>query len=102
MVEAALQGGAGARAGVLPADELLAIDGFRVTKETLVERMLRLVPGEMADLLLVRHGRVVTVTAQVQEAIPDHYQITILPDIDRRQKDRMSSWLGVKLKFVTN
>jgi hypothetical protein len=68
----------------------------------MVDRMLRLVPGEMADLLLVRHGRVLSLTAQVQEAIPDRYQITIQPDIDRRQKDRMSSWLGVKLKFVTD
>jgi hypothetical protein len=64
--------------------------------------MLRLVPGEMADLLLVRHGRVLTLTARVQEAIPDKYLVTIRPDIGRRQKDRMSSWLGVKLEFVTD
>ena len=43
-----------------------------------------------------------TVTVAVQEAIADKYQIEIRPDIRQRQKDRMSAWLGVGLKFVTN
>ena len=102
VAESVLNGGTGSQAGMLPADELLAIDGFRVTKETLPDRMLRLTPGEKADLLLVRHGRVMTLTVAVQEAIADKYQIEIRPDIRQRQKDRMSAWLGVGLKFVTN
>ncbi len=99
VVETVLQGGSGARAGVLPADELIAIDGYRVTKESLPDRMLRLVPNEMAELLLVRQGRVIALAVEVQEAVPDKYQITIRPEIDRKQKQRMSSWLGVALKF---
>jgi len=101
LAEAVLQGSTGARAGILPADELLAIDGFRVTKDTLAERMLYLTPGESVDLLLVRHGRVITVPVAVEEAIPEKYLITIRPDINRRQKERMSAWLGVNLKFST-
>jgi hypothetical protein len=38
----------------------------------------------------------------LQDAIPDKYQISIRPDIGRRQKERMSAWLGVNLKFVNN
>ena len=100
LVQAVLKGGTGAEAGVLPGDELLAIDGFRVTRETLPDRMLHLAPGDKVDLLLVRHAKVMSLEAAVQEAIPDKYQITIEPDIKRRQKERMSSWLGVQLKFV--
>ncbi len=102
VAEAVLKGSTGAQAGILPEDELLAIDGFRVTRDTLPDRMLHLAPGEMADLLLVRHGQVMTLPVAVQDAVPDKYQILIQPDIDRHQKERMSSWLGVKLKFVTN
>ena len=81
VVETVLQGDSGARAGVLPADELIAIDGYRVTKESLSDRMLRLVPNEMAELLLVRQGRVIALAVEVQEAVPDKYQITIRPRI---------------------
>jgi predicted metalloprotease with PDZ domain len=100
-VEAVLQGGTGAAAGILPLDEVLAINKLRVTKETILERMQRLVPGEKAEILLVRHGRIRTVEAAVQAAVPDKYLISIDPDISRKQKDRMESWLGIDLQFVT-
>jgi len=102
VVENVLQGGTAAKAGVLPADELLAINGFLVTRETLADRMLRLAPGEMTELLLVRRGQVMTLNVAVQEAIPDKYQISLLPDIKGRQKNRLSAWLGVKLQFASN
>jgi hypothetical protein len=64
--------------------------------------MQHLVPGDTAELMLARQGKVINLTVALQEAIADKYQITILPDIDRRQKERMSAWLGVQLKFVSN
>lgn len=102
VVGAVLQGGSGAAAGVLPADELLAINNTRVTKENIADRMLRLMPGENVQLLLVRHGSLLTLAVTAQGATPDKFQISINPAINRRQKERMSAWLGVKLKFITN
>ena len=102
LVEAVMQGSSGAAAGVLPADELLAIDSTRVTRANLPDRMLRLAPGETVELLLARHGRVFSLPVEVQHAIPDKYLVTIRPDISRQQKKRMASWLGVELKFVSN
>jgi predicted metalloprotease with PDZ domain len=99
-VEAVLQGGTGAAAGILPLDEVLAINKLRVTKETIVERMQRLVPGEKAEILLVRHGHIRSLEVAVQAAVPDKYLISIDPDISRKQKDRMEAWLGVDLQFV--
>lgn len=101
-VETVARGSSGALAGILPADELLAINGTRVTRETIADRMLRLIPGETASLLLARQGQVLTLQVQAQEAIPDKYLINIRPDIKRRQKERMSAWLGVNLRFVNN
>jgi predicted metalloprotease with PDZ domain len=101
VVEVVLQGGSGAEAGILPLDEVLAINSLRVTKETIAERMQRLAPGEKAQILLVRHGRVLTREATVQAAVPDKYLISVNPDISRKEKERMESWLGVHLQFVT-
>lgn len=102
LVEVVVQGGSGAAAGILPADELLAINSTRVTRDSLPDRMQRLVPGETVELLLARHGRVFSLPVRVQHAIPDKYLVTIRPDISRQQKKRMAAWLGVELKFVSH
>ena len=102
VVQTVLHDSTGAAAGILPGDELLAVNSSRVTRENIDDRMLRLQPGETVDLLLVRHGRVLTLSAKTQQAIPDKFLITIDPAISRAQKQRMSQWLGIELKFVTN
>jgi predicted metalloprotease with PDZ domain len=102
IVEMVVLGGSGAAAGVLPGDELLAINNQRVDRLTLQDRMESLRPGETADLLLVRNGRVLSLPVQVQDALPDKYRISIKPDINKREKERMEQWLGLKLTFIEN
>ena len=102
MVQSVLRGGTGAAAGILPADELLAINDTRVTRDNIDDRLLRLEPGETVELLLVRHGSLLRLPVEVQDALPDKFLITINPGITRTEKDRMSQWLGIELKFVTN
>ena len=102
IVESVVRGGSGSSAGVLPGDELMAINGQKVSRLNILDRMLRLQPGENAELLLVRNGRVLTLPAQAQHAIPDKYQILIKPDINKREKDRMENWLGLPLTFQRN
>jgi predicted metalloprotease with PDZ domain len=97
-----VQGGTGAAACILPADELLAINDTRVTRDNLADRMQRLAPGETVNLLLARHGRVFTLPVRVQHAIPEKYLVSIRPDVGRREKERLETWLGVALKFVKN
>jgi len=101
-VETVIQGGAAAAAGILPADELLAIDNTRVNRETIEDRMIRLQPGETVNLLLVRHGRLLNLQLTVQDAIPQNFDILVKPDIDRQEKKRMASWLGLKLEFTSH
>ncbi len=100
-VETVLSGSTGAQAGILPGDELLAINGFRVTKANIPDRMLRLMVAEKANLLLARHEKLVSLTVLLQDAIADKYQISIHPDISSRQKERMTSWLGIQLHFIS-
>lgn len=99
MVEQVVQGHAGSKAGLLPADELLAIAGNRVTPLNYLSFLGRLMPGENVDLLVARHGRVLTLKAVVQPAIPEVYEIVPDPKIRNKQKKRMENWLGLDLVF---
>lgn len=59
-----VRGGAAMEAGVLPKDELLAIDGVRVSTEADVRRCFELVTeGASVELLVARGGVVRTITA---------------------------------------
>lgn len=102
LVDSVVRGSTGAEAGVLPGDELLAINGHRVDRFNIQDRMLRLQPDEIVELLLVRNARVLSLAVKVQHAIPDKYRITIKPDIGRREKERMQEWLGLPLTFGRN
>ncbi|MDZ4731350.1 MAG: PDZ domain-containing protein [Xanthomonadales bacterium] len=102
LVESVVRGGSGADAGVLPADELLAINGQRVNRLNIQDRMLRLQPDETAELLLVRNGQILTLSVKVQHAIADKYRISIRPNIKQREKNRMEQWLGMQLMFIKN
>jgi predicted metalloprotease with PDZ domain len=57
VIESAIRGGAGMEAGLLPGDELLALDDTRVTSEaTLVAALRGVRRGGSAELLIARAG----------------------------------------------
>lgn len=63
VVESVLRGAAGMEAGLLPGDELLALDGLRVTNEPALKNAMRGVAiGAAAELLVTRAGVVRTLT----------------------------------------
>ena len=99
IVKNVIQGSTGAEAGILPGDELLAINGSRVTPGTVDDRTLRLLPDETVELTLVRHEQLLTLPVRVQHAIPKKYTIKPRPGIRNRQKNRMEAWLGRDLRF---
>jgi predicted metalloprotease with PDZ domain len=97
--EYVVRGQPAATAGVLPGDELLAINGFRVAPDSYLARFLKLERGEEVELTLVRDGRLLTVSMVTGPEIPVSY--AILPDsrINNREKERMEDWLGRPLQF---
>ena len=100
LAEQVILGHAAADAGVLPGDELLAIDGLRVGPEDYLEHQRRLRPGQNVELTLARHGRLLTLPVRLQEAIPDRYQIVAAESLGRAERERLSAWLGRELRFL--
>ena len=100
LAEYVLLGHPAAAAGVLPGDELLAIDGLRLTPENYQQRLQKLHPDEQIELTLVRHGRLVNLKLQTGTEVPASYSIVSKPGINNREKKRMEAWLGRDLKFL--
>ncbi len=74
-------------------DEILAVDGFRVSLETLPARIEEAGPGTAVELLVCRGGivrciRVITGAKPLQE-----YKITRLSQPDDAQKELYARWL---------
>jgi predicted metalloprotease with PDZ domain len=99
LAEFVLLGYPGAAAGVLPEDELIAIDGLRVLPADYLDRLQRLQPSDEVELTLARHGQLLTLLVRVGEEIPANYTIVTKSDMDRREKKRLETWLGSDLKF---
>lgn len=99
VAEQVVQGYSGASAGILPGDELLAVDGLRVTPSDLHGALQRMLPGEEVAFTLARRGRLISLPVVIGEEVPEAYFITPGPRIKRQEKQRMENWLGRELQF---
>jgi predicted metalloprotease with PDZ domain len=100
LAEHVLLGHPGAAAGMLPGDELLAINGLRVTPENYQQSLQKLRPDEQIELTLVRHGRLLNLRLLTGTEAPVSYAVVPKPGISNREKKRMEAWLGRDLKFL--
>jgi predicted metalloprotease with PDZ domain len=94
LVENVLQGGSGAEAGLVPGDELIAIDGHRVMLENHDALIKSLRPNERITLTLFRHERLIERELLVQNAIPAKYLITTQERVSNSEERRLEAWLG--------
>ena len=74
-------------------DELVAINGFRVTgsPETLVKAYHA---GDKVTLLASRLGHLVTLTATLGHEPPPTWQLEVRPDATAAQKAHLEAWIG--------
>ena len=99
VVQQVVAGHAAAEAGVLPGDELIAVDGNRVTRANYSKLLGRLQPGEDVELVLARRGQLLSLAARTRQAIPAEFRIMVEKRPNARQKSRMERWLGRELAF---
>jgi predicted metalloprotease with PDZ domain len=100
LVNEVIHGGAGAEAGLLPGDEVLAIDGLRVDPSSIQDTVSRLRAGDEVGLLIARHGRVRDIAATVADAVTSEYVIRSDGRINRREQTRLENWLGKPLQVA--
>ncbi len=94
LVKQVVAGHSGAQAGLLPGDELIAVDGNRVTAASYRSVLTGLLAGEVVEVVLSRHGRLLTVSAELQADIPGKYAISPNEKPSASQESRMEQWLG--------
>lgn len=97
VVEAVVDGGPAADAGVLPGDELLAVDGERLLRSDYEAKLRRRLPGQSVELLLSRQARIQVLEATLAPARSTHYEVRVKSDFRDRQRRRLRSWLGQRL-----
>lgn len=100
VIENVLHGMTGSKAGLLPGDELLAINGERVIRDTLDGRLKAIGPGEKVELLVDRRGKIITVPVMLEEARPETFEVGPGEVFGDRELSRLESWLGQPLQMT--
>ena len=80
-------------AGLNVDDELLGIDGHRVSAGKLDERLKRYRPGTQVDLLITRRGQIRALTVVLAEAPKDRWKLQIKTKATKKQKAHLAAWL---------
>ena len=81
-------------AGLSPGDELLALDQFRVPADGWEKQLERYRPGQSAELLVARRGRLVTLSVTFGTEPEQSWELEIDPDATPEQQRRLAAWLG--------
>jgi predicted metalloprotease with PDZ domain len=87
-------GSPAAIAGLDPGDELLAIDGIRVTAEQLNERLQDYRGGDIIQICFFHQDRLLTASVHLASPQPSRYEIVRLPNCTERQKQNLAGWLS--------
>lgn len=98
VVKAVLAGSSGAKAGLIPRDEVLAIGSERLTKKDLTSLMTSFAPGEKTSLLVARRGKIMTLNIELEVATPERFDIAVQPGFSKRHVNRLRKLLGQELQ----
>ena len=81
-------------AGISPDDELLALDGIRVTAEQLPERLKDYQANDMIELSVFHQDVLKTVQLQLAISPPSRYEVIRIQSPSDRQVQNIVGWLG--------
>lgn len=92
LIQNVLNESAGERAGLAPSDQLLAVDGLRVTSANL--EMLVARAGSPAVLHVFRRDELLTLTAYPEPAPEDTCELMLIGDVPEAVRHARSHWLS--------
>ncbi|MGK7945845.1 MAG: M61 family metallopeptidase [Microcystaceae cyanobacterium] len=80
-------------AGIDAGDELLAINGIRVSAEQLNERLKDYQTGDMMQITVFHQDELRTLSVQLAPPQPSRYEIVTLADPSEYQQQNLTKWL---------
>lgn len=83
------------RAGANAGDELVALDGLRVTPQTLPARLAERRPGDRVALTVFRRDELVTLEITLEEAPPSVFRVVPVEAPSAEQEAVRADWLRV-------
>ena len=102
VIDSVVRGMSGSAAGLQPADELIAINGERITASNVDDRLKRLQPGMVVELQIFRREQLQNLSLTLEEARPLKYEIKAIPDFGKRELRHLEAWLGQPLEIVSD
>lgn len=88
------------QAGLDAGDQLLALDGFRVSAEQLPERLKDYHPGDTIQLTVFHQDELQTHSLKLVNPPPDCYSLEPVETPSTKQQEQFSNWLGVPLESL--
>jgi predicted metalloprotease with PDZ domain len=81
-------------AGIDPGDELLAIDGFKVTSDTLSDRLSDYQAGNTINLTIFHEDELKTLELTLESPTPSRYEVQMIKNPSLSQKEMLNGFLG--------
>ncbi|MEM9156262.1 MAG: PDZ domain-containing protein, partial [Cyanobacteria bacterium P01_F01_bin.33] len=81
-------------AGIWAGDELLALNGYKVTAETWRDRLRDYQPGQTVTISIFQREELKQVDVTLAEPVPEQYEIVPVSNPNAEQKQRCTDWLG--------
>ncbi len=94
-VETVLADGPAAAAGIVPGDQVLAMDGRRVRVDGWDKALERAAPGATVTLLVFRHDAVRELAVTLSEEPRGAYEVTTDPQATDEAKGAFTAWTGL-------
>ena len=87
-------GGPAELAGISPADELVALDGLRISLAGCEARTRRYQPGDKSDVTVFRGDELITLRLKWAEAPADTCYLLAADEVDGETQAQRKAWLG--------
>ncbi|MGB3511907.1 MAG: M61 family metallopeptidase [Microcoleaceae cyanobacterium] len=87
-------------AGLDAGNELLAIDGFRVSADKLSDRLKDYQPGDSIEVTVFHQDELRTHQVTLAPPSPSRYQVVPVKNPTPEQAENFSGWLGVSLESI--
>ncbi|MDC0834123.1 peptidase M61 [Leptolyngbya valderiana BDU 20041] len=89
------------QAGLDAGDELLAIDGFRVSSDAIADRLKDYKPGDTISVSVFHQDELKTVSVTLAKPQPSNYRVVPVKNPTLTQAKNFQAWLGADITTVS-